>query len=158
MMSKITTLCYIFDKNKVLMLFRNKKEQDENEGKWIGVGGKLEAGESPEECLLREVGEETGLTLTSYVFRGIITFVSDRFEDEYMLLYEGRSFTGTLREDCPEGELRWTDREKVLQLPMWEGDRLFLEPFFQGEDLIFMKLVYKGDSLVSCKTERSAGC
>ena len=146
---KITTLCYIRGEGRILLLYRNKKEHDENDGKWIGVGGKLEPGESPEECLVREVREETGLTLCSWRFRGIITFVSDRYGTEYMLLYEGGRYTGELRTDCEEGELRWVDVTRLFSLPMWEGDRCFLEPMMENpEKMIFLKLVYQGDSLV----------
>ena len=144
---KITTLCYIEKDNCYLMLLRNKKKDDPNEGKWIGVGGKAEKGESPDECMLREVFEETGLTLTDYRFLGIITFISDTWEDEYMMLYKGISFDGTLRADCDEGQLRWIPKEDILQLPLWEGDRLFLSKMLKNAGQIHMKLVYEGDCL-----------
>ena len=147
-MAKITTLCYIRKAGKVLMLYRNKHKEDINAGKWIGVGGKIEPGESPDACLKREVREETGLTLTGFRFRGIITFVSDTAEDEYMVLYEGLDFNGELNRDCAEGELRWIPENDIFSLSLWEGDRLFLEPFFGGDALIFLKLVYQGDQLV----------
>lgn len=117
------------------MLHRTKKKNDENAGKWIGVGGKFEEGESPEECMLREVYEETGLTLNSWRFRGIVTFSYSSWETEYMHLFTADSFSGVIRE-CDEGELSWIDKDRVLSLPIWEGDRVFLKllntdcPFF----------------------------
>ena len=146
-LSKITTLCYIRNRGRVLMLFRNKKDHDENEGKWIGVGGKLECGESPDECMLREVREETGLTLTSYRFRGVISFISDVWDDEYMMLYDAVSFEGILRKDCPEGMLKWIPEEEVMSLRLWEGDRLFLDKLLHSEGPIHMKLTYQGEAL-----------
>ena len=151
---KITTLCYIEHNGCYLMLFRNKKEADLNEGKWIGVGGHMTEGESPDECMLREVYEETGLTLTRYDFLGVISFISDRWEDECMMLYRGTSFEGTVRTDCPEGELKWIRKEEILNLPIWEGDRLFLEEMLRGADRIRMKLMYEGDDLVGSEIYR----
>ena len=120
---KNTTLCYLSRADgAVLMLYRNKKKNDENAGKWVGIGGKFEEGESPEECLRREVYEETGLRLLSYRFRGIVTFVSDRYETEYMHLYTSDCYTGTLHE-CAEGELAFIPREALKTLPMWQGGR-----------------------------------
>ena len=150
-MSKITTLCYIRKDGRVLMLLRDKKEHDENSGKWIGVGGKLEEGESPFECVCRETLEETGLTLTDVRFRGIITFISDVWENQCMMLYEAVDFEGTLREDCEEGTLRWIPESEVLELPLWEGDRLFLMPMLETDQQIHMKLTYRGDDLVEAK-------
>jgi len=129
------------------MLLRNKKDVDENKGKWIGVGGKFEEGESPEDCLRREVREETGLELTSYRYRGIITFVSDEWGTEYMFLYTSDSYTGELR-SCDEGELRFIDKDKILDLNLWEGDKLFLRLLLDDSEPFEMKLVYKGDELV----------
>ena len=145
---KMTTLCYIEQDGKYLMLYRNKKKNDINEGKWIGVGGHLEGTESPGECLLREVKEETGLTLTSWQFRGIVTFVPGPDQVEYMCVYTADGFSGDLRE-CSEGELRWIPKEEVESLSLWEGDRLFM-PLLLREDVPFfsMKLVYEGDRLV----------
>lgn len=145
-----TTLCYIIrqgaDGEEYLMLYRNKKKNDLNEGKWVGVGGKFEEGESPEECLIREVREETGLTLTEYTMRGIVTFVSDVWGTEYMFLYTA-SASGEIGE-CTEGELRWIPREKILSLPLWEGDKVFLG-LIAGEHPFFsLKLSYHGDKLV----------
>ena len=147
--ARLTTLCYIVQDHSVLMLQRNRKKNDPNEGKWIGIGGKVEPGESPDECLLREVFEETGLTLQRFDCKGIITFVSDEWDDEYMVLYSADRFTGVLKEDCPEGQLCWIPIEEVMRLPMWEGDRYFLQPLLEGKEKIQMKLVYKGDQLVS---------
>lgn len=143
-----STLCYIRHEGKVLMLYRNKKENDLNEGKWVGVGGKFEAGETAEQCLIREVYEETGLTLSKYHFHGIVKFVSDTWEDEDMYLYTGLEFTGTVKDDCNEGELVWVDEDKVLELPTWEGDIYFLEPLIRGEKNINMLVSYEGDKLV----------
>ncbi len=128
------------------MLFRDRKENDENAGKWIGVGGKFENGESPDECLLREVFEETGLKLKEYRLRGIVSFVSDIYETEYMFLYTSGSFEGTLTE-CSEGRLEWIDKESVPELPLWEGDRIFLNLIRDDKDFFSLKLVYERDSL-----------
>ena len=138
---KNTTLCYVEKDGKYLMLHRVKKENDLNEGKWIGVGGKFEEGESPEECLLREVREETGLTLTDYRLRGIVTFLSQRWETEYMFLYTATSFTGELT-DCDEGVLAWVKKEEVLSLSLWEGDRIFLDLLRQDGPFFSLKLAY----------------
>ena len=121
-----TTLCYIERDGKYLLLNRNKKENDLNEGKWIGVGGKCEKGESPEECVRRETFEETGLTLGKVHLYGVIHFRSDTWEDEEMYLYGSEDFTGSLRDDCSEGTLAWVPKDMVLKLPVWEGDLLFL--------------------------------
>ena len=145
---RLTTLCYIRHEGKVLMLYRNKKENDLNEGKWVGVGGKFEPGETPDECLLREVREETGLTLTGFQLHGVVTFISDEWDDEYMFLYSADRFTGCLRDDCPEGMLRWVPQEEVMGLPMWEGDRYFLPRLLAGEAHIDMKVVYHKDILI----------
>lgn len=146
--AKITTLCYIEKDGKYLMLYRNKKKNDINEGKWIGVGGHVEGTESPGQCLEREVLEETGLTLTSYRFRGMVTFVPAPDEAEYMCVYTADGFRGSLRE-CSEGELRWIEKEKIPELNLWEGDRIFL-PLLMKEDEPFfsMKLEYDGGRLV----------
>lgn len=144
-----TTLCYIENDNQYLMLHRVKKKNDLNRGMWIGVGGKFEEGETPEECLLREVLEETGLSLTDYKLRGIVTFVSDCWENEYMHLYSAYSFTGTLS-DSSEGDLAWVDKIEVEKLPMFLGDKIFLRliadksyPYFS------LKLCYEGTTLKS---------
>lgn len=143
---KNTTLCYIEKDGKYLMLHRIKKQNDLNHDKWIGVGGKFEENESPEECLLREVKEETGLTLTHYRCCGIVTFVSDRWEGEYMHLFTADGFTGELAQ-CEEGVLEWVDKAFVRALPTWEGDRLFLDRMERGGAFFSMKLCYTGDRL-----------
>lgn len=143
-----TTLCYIEHNGSYLMLHRTKKENDQSHDKWLGIGGKFEDRESPEECILRETREETGLTLTSYRYRGIVTFVSDIWETEYMHLFTADGFTGTLI-DCDEGDCVWISREKLLSLPMWEGDRIFLNLLFDPKHPFFsLKLEYQGDTLV----------
>lgn len=142
-----TTLCYIAQGEDYLMLHRVKKENDLNHDKWIGIGGKFEDKESPEDCVLREVLEETGLKLTSYRYRGLVTFVSDRWPTEYMHLFTADGFTGTLKE-CDEGVLEWIPRKKLLELPHWEGDAIFLD-LIDREDTPFfsLKLCYRGDQL-----------
>ncbi len=132
------------------MLHRTTKANDENHNKWIGVGGHFENSESPEECLLREVKEETGLTLTSYKFRGIVTFVFDNKPAEYMCLYTADGFTGTLTE-CNEGELAWIDKSKILELELWEGDRIFLKQLLSSNNdapFFSLKLVYNADEVL----------
>ena len=144
---KNTTLCYILQNGKCLMLHRVKKENDLNRDKWIGIGGKFEDKESPEECLVREVREETGLELMRYRYRGIVTFASDRWPTEYMHLFTADAFTGTLKE-CDEGVLEWLDWEQLTQIPHWEGDELFLRLLEQEEPFFSLKLCYEGETLV----------
>lgn len=147
-----TTLCYIEKDDCYLMLLRNKKKVDENKGKWIGVGGKFEEGESPEDCLLREVYEETGLRLTSFSFRGIVTFVSDEWGTEYMHLFTASGFEGEpMLGDCNEGELRWIKKSDILSLNLWEGDRIFLKRLFEEGPFFTLKLTYRGDELVEAR-------
>ena len=141
-----TSLCYVYHGNEVLMLHRVKKKNDLNRDKWIGIGGKFEENESPEECVLREVREETGLTLTSFRDRGIVTFVSDRYSGEYMHLFTADGFAGTLT-DCDEGCLEWIPRERLPELPQWEGDRIFLRLLEEDRPFFSLKLVYEGDRL-----------
>ncbi len=144
---KLTTLCYIEnDHGEYLMLHRTKKQNDLNAGKWIGVGGKFEADETPEECLLREVYEETGLTLTRYCFRGIVTFLSNEWEGEYMHLFTADKYEGTLC-DCNEGELAWVPKNDVLKLNLWEGDHIFLRELLNSDRFFSLKLKYTGDAL-----------
>lgn len=147
MKSCLTTLCYIEKDNCYLMLHRVKKQQDINKDKWIGIGGHFEGKESPEECLLREVKEETGLVLNSYRFRGIITFVTDRYETEYMCLYTADEFTGELIE-CSEGALEWVPKNRLNELNLWEGDYIFLRLLEEKEEFFSLKLCYEGDKLV----------
>ena len=142
-----TTLCYIEQGRDYLMLHRVKKTVDENKDKWIGIGGKFEEGESPEDCLLREVREETGLTLKRWRYRGIVTFVSDEWGTEYMHLFTADAWEGRLRQDCDEGVLEWIDREKLLSLPIWEGDKIFLRLLDEGAPFFSLKLRYAGDRL-----------
>lgn len=153
---KLTTLCYIEKDDNYLMLHRTKKEQDENRDKWIGVGGKFEPGETPEECLLREVWEETGLTLTKYQFRGIVTFVSDEWGTEYMHLFTADGYTGELH-PCSEGELVWVPKSEIEKLNIWEGDKVFLRFLQKDEGFFSLKLRYEGDSLVETQVERYLG-
>lgn len=142
-----TTLCYVEKDGKYLMLNRNKKKNDLNEGKWIGIGGKFEPGEAADECLLREVREETGFELSDYKFHGIIHFRSDK-EDEEMYLYTAAVSSDAEPIECSEGTFAWVAKDKVLDLPTWTGDRLFLTKLLAGETDIEMTLVYNGDELV----------
>ena len=145
---KNVTLCYIERGDQYLMLHRVKKKNDINHDKWIGVGGKFERDESPDDCLLREVREETGLTLTSYRFRGIVTFVSDIYETEYMHLFTADGWKGSMT-DCDEGVLEWVDKDKVAELPIWEGDKIVLRLLAEEHPFFSLKLSYHGDRLVS---------
>ena len=145
---KTTTLCYIENNDQYLMLHRIKKQKDMNQGKWIGVGGHVEDQETPEECLVREVKEETGFTLTSYKFRGLVTFINNECESELMCVFTADGYTGELIE-CNEGELCWIDKNTVPELPAWEGDKVFLDLLLSGEERFFsIKLQYEGDKLV----------
>lgn len=149
----LTTLCYIEKDGKYLMMHRVSKKNDINQGKWIGVGGHFKECESPEECLLREVEEETGLRLTSYRFRGIITFIFDGWGYEYMHLYTADAFEGTLgtkeMEACTEGVLEWVDKEEIFNLNLWEGDKIFLKLLLEDKGTFSLKLEYQGDTLVN---------
>ena len=168
-----TTLCYLEKGDQYLMLHRIRKANDVNEGKWVGVGGKCEEGESPEECLLREVREETGLLLTEYRYRGLVTFVSDRWSGEYMHLFTASSWSAPDRRaeserqsapdslppsdgqsapdnlpDCREGVLEWISKRDLLSLPMWEGDAIFLRLLEENAPFFSLKLQYKGERLI----------
>ena len=144
---KNTTLCYIEQNGKYLCIYRNKKENDLNQGKYVGIGGHFEDRESPEDCLLREVAEETGLYLTHFEYRGIVTFVSDQWESELMHLFWADAFTGTPGE-CNEGELVWIDKQTLLQKALWQGDKIFLQLLEQRPPFFSLKLVYQGEQLV----------
>ena len=146
---KNTTLCYIEKDGAYLMLHRVKKKNDENKDKWIGIGGKLEAGESPFDCVRREALEETGLSLINPRYRGIVTFVSDLYGTEYMHLFSATEYTGEIKTDCDEGKLEWIKKDELLSLPMWEGDKIFLKLLDTEERFFSLKLVYEGDRLVS---------
>lgn len=137
----LTTLCYIEKEDSYLMLHRIKKEKDINKDKWIGIGGHFESGESPDDCLLREAYEETGLTLTSFRFRGIITFLCDDITDYHMCLYTADGFTGTLRE-CSEGTLEWVAKDRIMDLELWEGDLIFFELLKENAPFFCLKLRY----------------
>lgn len=150
MKSPLTTLCYIEKDGKYLMMHRIKKEHDINAGKWIGIGGHFEEGESPEECLLREAKEETGVTLTSFRFRGIVTFTADDNPTEYMCLYTADAYEGNLDLNCREGVLAWVDKEEVTSLNLWEGDRVFLELLTKDGPFFSLKLSYEKDRLTEC--------
>ena len=142
-----STLCYLERGDEYLMLHRVKKKDDANHDKWIGVGGKFEEGESPEECILRETREETGLTLKNWRCRGVVTFLSNGpWDGEYMYLFTADDFEGELT-DCNEGELRWVSREFLNELPKWEGDQIFLDLLWQDAPFFLLKLRYNHDKL-----------
>ena len=149
---KQTTLCYIDNGDSYLMLHRVKKEHDASHGKWIGVGGKCEAEESPDECMLREVKEETDLEITQWQYRGIVTFISDTWPNEYMHLFTATAWQGTLDIDCNEGDLAWVQKTDLMNLNLWEGDRIFLRLLLDPTTPFFsLKLVYVQDEMVSAR-------
>ena len=160
-----TTLCYIVRDGRWLLMLRDKKENDASEGKWIGPGGKVEPGETPDECMLREVREETGFELTEWQRRGVIQFKSDRWPDEEMHIYTATGFkapSGTPKDDqgaplpeCNEGTFAWIPDEQLLDLPLWEGDKIFLRALQEGKPDISMELTYQSDELVSVKRAES---
>ena len=143
-----TTLCHIEKDGKYLMLHRIKKKNDLNHDKWVGIGGKLEDKESPEDCNLRETLEETGLTLKSYKYCGIVTFISDIWETEYMPIFYSDDFEGELK-PCDEGELCWVDIKDIYKLPIWEGDKIFLRLIEEKSPFFSLKLEYQGDTLIN---------
>ena len=143
----LSTLCYIEKDDKYLMLHRTKKKNDINKDKWLGIGGKFEEGESPEECIVREVMEETGLKLNSYQLRTIVTYVSTNWETEYMYVFTSNDFTGDLIE-CNEGDLQWIDKKEVTKLNTWEGDKIFVEKLQNDSGFFTVKFEYDGDKLV----------
>ena len=147
-----TSLCYIERGGKYLMLHRVKKTVDENKDKWIGIGGKFEEGESPEDCVMREVSEETGLTLNSWQYRGIVTFVSDEWGTEYMHLFTADAWTGEQR-PCDEGELAWIGKDELLTKKLWAGDRIFLRLLAEGAPFFSLKLVYRGEELTAAELD-----
>ncbi len=146
MRSQVTTLCYIEREDSYLMLHRVKKKNDLNENKWVGIGGHAEEGESPEDCLLREAMEETGLLLTSYRFRGLVTFVSDKWGTEYTCLYTADGFEGELT-DCDEGCLEWVPKSEIPNLNLWTGDLIFFRLLEENAPFFSLKLRYEGDRL-----------
>lgn len=141
-----TTLCYIEKDNKYLMLHRTSKDNDINKDKWIGVGGKFESGEAPEECMLREVKEETGLTITNWHFRGILTFCSNQCDPEYIFLYTADEYSGEIS-SCNEGTLEWVAKDDVYDLNLWEGDKIMFRLLDERKTPFSLKLVYDGDTL-----------
>ncbi len=150
-----TTLVHLERDGKYLMLHRVKKENDENHDKWVGIGGKFEAGESPEDCALREVREETGLTMRSWSYRGIVTFVSDEWGTEYMHLFHSSDFTGSIK-SCDEGVLEWIGKDALLSLPIWEGDRIFLRLLDTDRPFFSLKLRYRGEHLAEAVLDGKA--
>jgi len=144
----MTTLCYIEKDDRCLLIHRNRRESDGNYGKWLGIGGHFERGESPDECVLREVREETGLILTDYAFRGVVTFVSGDWV-EYMYLYTASAFEGELTGECDEGDIQWVDKARMKDLPMWAGDRVFLRLLEEGCPFFSLKLTYEKDELIA---------
>ena len=159
---KKTTLCYIENKGRRLMLYRDRKPDDPNEGKWLGIGGKIEDGETPDNCVSREVLEETGLILKSFHFCGVVKFRADSYEDEDMYLYTSSDFvpakvfaeTGEYEPpDCDEGRLEWVADDELLDLPMWEGDRAFLTEILGGAKEVAMTLKYEGEKCTVIKDE-----
>ena len=146
---KNTTLCYIEKDNKYLMIHRVKKVNDMNKDKWIGIGGKFEERETPFDCVRREALEETGLSLGKLNYRGLVTFVSNEFGTEYMHLFHTDDFSGELTKDCQEGNLEWVDKNEILSLPLWEGDKIFLDLLNKDVPFFSLKLVYEGSKLIS---------
>ena len=149
---RMTTLCYLERGNEYLMLHRTKKTVDENKDKWIGVGGKFLPGESPEDCLRREVREETGLTLLRWRYRGLVTFVLDEWGCDYMHLFTADAWEGE-EKVCDEGDLRWLPKRALYDLPIWEGDKIFLKLLEEGAPFFSLKLIYKKDVLIAAERD-----
>ena len=149
-----TTLCYLEQDGQYLMFYRNAKPNDPNKGKWIGLGGKIEAGETPEQCVCREVLEETGLSITQYAYRGVVNFESDRDGCERMHVFTATAWDGTLNMDCDEGELRWIPKADVTtQYPVWEGDAVFLRALERGDPFFHLTLTYRNNRLIGTHME-----
>ncbi len=148
-----TTLCYIEQNEKYLMIHRIKKKNDANHDKWIGVGGKFENGESPFDCARREILEETGVVPVGLRYRGLVTFISDEYGTEYMHLFTATGYSGTINYDCDEGKLEWVEKNKIKDFPIWEGDLIFFDLLQKEERFFSLKLEYKGDTLVSHTVE-----
>lgn len=144
-----TTLCYIEKDGAYLMLHRVKKKNDMNHDKWIGVGGKFEAGETPYECARREIMEEVGVEVPNLKYRGIVTFVSDLYGTEYMHLFVSDGYVGEIKQVCDEGNLEWVNKSQVKDLPIWEGDKIFFKLLDEEPRFFSLKLVYEGDMLIS---------
>ncbi len=144
-----TTLCYIEKDGAYLMLHRVKKKNDMNHDKWVGVGGKLEEGETPYECARREIMEEVGVEVPNLKYRGIVTFVSDLYGTEYMHLFTADGYVGRIKDGCDEGNLEWVDKTEVSDLPIWEGDKIFFKLLEEEPRFFSLKLVYEGDKLIS---------
>ena len=150
-----TTICYIEQDGAYLMLHRVKKKNDINHDKWIGIGGKFEYGESPYECIRREIMEEIGVIATNLRYRGLVTFVADFCAPEYMHVFTANGYEGELKNDCDEGNLEWVKKDKIKDLPIWEGDKIFLDLFDKEDKFFSLKLVYEGDTLVNHTIEIS---
>ncbi len=146
---KNTTLCYIENNGRYLMLHRTKKKNDENLDKWIGVGGKFEAGESPYDCARREILEETGIANLALSYRGIVTFVSDEYGTEYMHLFTAKTDSDKIEHICDEGELIWVAKHEIYDLPIWEGDKIFFKLLEEESEFFSLKLQYSGEKLIS---------
>ena len=144
-----TVLCYLKKGNQYLFMLRNKEKNDLNEGKWIGIGGHIEVGESKEEALIREVKEETGFSVNSFTYRGEILFINNDYQ-EIMYVFTSDDFSGEMIE-CDEGELSWIDKDKILDLNLWEGDRYFLKPLLNSDKMIKFEMIYKDKELVEVK-------
>ena len=151
---KNTALCYIEKNGAYLMLHRTKKENDMNKDKWLGIGGKFENGESPHDCIIREIKEETALTPKRVCYRGIITFVSDEYGTEYMHLFTCDEFFGEIKKNCDEGDLCWINKKKIKELPIWEGDKIFFDLLEKEERFFSLKLIYNKDKLKEYKIYR----
>lgn len=145
---KLATLCYVFNNNKVLMINRNKRKNDMHLGKWNGLGGKFEPGETPEECVIREVYEESGLLIKNPELKGFLTFPAfDDEEDWYVFVFTAREFSGKLKES-EEGEIEWIEWDQVFSLPLWEGDKYFLE-WLNQERIFSAKFIYKNSKYIT---------